>query len=306
MLGDRRSDHSRVMTTTPHAPVVVGVDGSEHQRLTLAWAVSEARLRNRPLTIVHSYDLATFGTSFDVPPYGAVQEAMHARAEEVRDAALAAAQEIAPDLDVRAEIRDGGAAAVLVAASRNAALVVVGRHGGGGLAGLLLGSVADAVARHAACPAVVVGPRSTPDGGRIVAGVDGSPHSAEVLDFAFQEASLRGLGLTAIHAWRWPVASAPGDMLPPVYDVDDTAAEANRLLAEAVAGWGAKYPDVALQTRTVRDRPGPALVKAAEQASLLVVGARGRGGFAGLRLGSASRTALHHANCPVAVVPAAT
>lgn len=292
------------MTAATGAPVVAGVDGSAHQQRVIGWAVSEARLRNRPLVLVHAYDWARLGESFAAAPYGAVQEAYHKAATGVRDAALAAARDAAPDLDVTARVVDGGAAGVLVAASRSAALVVVGHRGRGGFAELLTGSVATQLAAHAAGPVVVVRPPAGegPQAGRVVLGVDGSPGSAAAIDLAFEEAALRGLGVTAVHAWTGPVSTGPGDMLPLVYDVDEVSAEETRVLAEALAGRRERYPEVDVRRLVVRGRPAHVLPTLAAGAALLVVGARGGGGFAGLRLGSVSRAVLHHAPCPLAVV----
>lgn len=292
------------MTRATSAPIVVGVDGSEYQPAVLDWAVTEARLRHRPLTLVHAFEWAALGTSIEAAPYGAVQELIHDNAHRIRDEAAAAVRATAPDVQVTASVVDGSPASVLVQASQTAALVVVGHRGRGGFAGLLVGSVAAKVAAHAVSPVVVVRPSSGagPHAGRMVVGVDGSPHSAALLGFAFEEASLRGLGLTALHAWRWPVSTGPGDMVPLVYDADEIRAEEIRLLTETMAGWQEKYPDVDVRRVVVRDRPAHALLDAAQGAALLVVGARGRGGFTGLLLGAVGLAALHHGPCPVAIV----
>ncbi len=91
-------------------------------------------------------------------------------------------------------------------------------------------------------------------------------------------------------------------MLPLVYDVGEVENEETRVLSEAVAGWCDRYPEVKVRKTVVRGRASRALVEESARAQLLVVGARGRGGFTGLMLGSVSQAALHHAKCPVAVV----
>jgi len=292
------------MTAITGAPVVAGIDGSEHQRAVLAWAVAEARLRHRPLSLVHGFEWATLGASFEAAPYGAVQEIIHDDAQRVRDEALDTVRAMAPDVRVSAAVHDGSPAGLLVRASETAALLVVGHRGRGGFPGLLIGSVAAKVAAHAACPVLVVRPvtGAGPHSGRVVVGVDGSPHSAALLGFAFEEASLRGVGLTAVHAWRWPVSTGPDDPLPLIYDVDDVRAEEIRLLTETMAGWQEKYPDVDVRRIVVQGRAAPTLIDTAQGAALLVVGARGRGGFTGLLLGTVGLAALHHAPCPVAIV----
>jgi nucleotide-binding universal stress UspA family protein len=253
---------------------------------------------------VHGFEWAALGTSFDAVPYGAVQEVIQDNARQVRDDALAIVRAMAPDVRVTASVLDGSPAALLVRASETATVVVVGHRGRGGFPGLLVGSVAAKVAAHAACPVLVVRPVSGagPNAGRVVVGVDGSPHSAGVLEFAFEEASMRGVGLTAVHAWRWPAPTGADYLLPLIYDAEDLRAEEVRLLTETMAGWQEKYPDVDVRRIVVQGRPGPALLDAARDAALLVVGARGRGGFTGLLLGTVGLAALHHAPCPVAIV----
>jgi nucleotide-binding universal stress UspA family protein len=95
-------------------------------------------------------------------------------------------------------------------------------------------------------------------------------------------------------------------MLPLVHDTAEVQADEARLLAEVIAGWHAKYPDVVVRREVTHAGPRKALIEATHQAQLVVVGTRGRGGFAGLLLGSVSQAVLHHAACPVAVVPHAS
>lgn len=129
---------------------------------------------------------------------------------------------------------------------------------------------------------------STVTGAPVVVGVDGSKS-----------------GLVAVHAWTHPVSTGPGDMLPLVYDVNGVEAEEQRVLAESVAGWCDRYPEVPVAHRLVRGPTRTTLIdESARGAPLLVVGARGRDGFAGLLLGSVSQAVLHHAGCPVAVIRA--
>ena len=134
-------------------------------------------------------------------------------------------------------------------------------------------------------------------------GVDGSPANDPAVGFAFDAASRRGCPLTAVHTWTHPVSTGPGDMLPLVYDTAEVEEEEARVLEEALAGRRDKYPDVQVRRRLVRAHTRPTLIEATSRAQLAVVGTRGRGGFTGLVLGSVSQALLHHADCPVAVVP---
>ncbi len=200
-----------------------------------------------------------------------------------------------------AEVVDGSASSVLLAEARDAALVVLGNRGLGGFAGLLLGSVAVQVSAHADGPVLVVRGESRADG-PVVVGVDGSELSQEAVRFAFEEAAWRGTELVAVHAWLYPTPVGPGDILPLVYDLDAFRDEEERVLAEAVAGWSERYPEVPVRRRLVRGSPGRALVEESRTAQLVVVGARGRGALGGLLLGSVSHAVLHHAHCPLAIV----
>jgi nucleotide-binding universal stress UspA family protein len=135
-------------------------------------------------------------------------------------------------------------------------------------------------------------------------GVDGSSASQAALRYAAGQAAARGTMLRAVHAWRWPVSTGPGDQVPLVYDPEVLAGEDERVLAEAPAGLTGEFPDLPVERRLIRERAAPALLAASSDAALTVVGSRGRGGFTGLLLGSVSHQVLHHAAGPVAVVHA--
>jgi nucleotide-binding universal stress UspA family protein len=284
------------------APVVVGVDGSEGAQAALDYAAWEASRRLRPLRLVHGfvpsrmYGPAIAGAE-DVPPNA---EAM------VRDSAAAVCQRY-PDVDVTSTVIAGSPAGVLTEESRGAALVVVGSRGLGRFAELLAGSVSTQVATYARSPVTVVrspGWVPSPDGNAVdvVVGVDGSSGGGPALGFAFEEALARGGDLIAVYAWQ----ELPGDNLDAgthESNLDEARAEADRLLAEALAGWQSKYPEVSMRRHAVHSyHPVPTLIEEAHQASLIVVGSRGRGGFAGLLLGSVGDGLLRHARQPVAIV----
>jgi nucleotide-binding universal stress UspA family protein len=198
----------------------------------------------------------------------------------------------------------GFAVPVLQAESTRAELVVLGDRGLGGFTGLLIGSVATGLSAHASCPVVVVrGPE--PDGAvprqePVVVGIDGSPLSEAAVAFAFEAAARRRVPLVAVHAWRDLLVDPT---LAPLVDWDAAEVDEREVLAERLAGWGGTYSDVAVRRLVVRDRPARALVDESRRAQLVVVGSRGRGGFTGLLLGSVSQALVHHAHCPVAVVP---
>jgi nucleotide-binding universal stress UspA family protein len=281
--------------------VVVGVDGSAGSLAAVAVAANETALRHRPLRVVHAFIWPYFDIPLGPPPAGLPEGGLRHAAERLLAEAVDCARAAAPEVTVTGELVTGGAAAVLERESHAAALVVIGDRGLGGFTGLLVGSVAVQLAAHAACPILVV--RGDPARhGEILLGVDGSPVNQPAVGYAFEEAALRGVALTALHAWTHPVANEPGDMLELVYDLTEVETDETRLLAEALAGWREKYPEVVVHRRVVRQRTRAALINASSRAQLVVVGARGRGGFAGLLLGSVSQAILHHADCPVAII----
>jgi nucleotide-binding universal stress UspA family protein len=135
-----------------------------------------------------------------------------------------------------------------------------------------------------------------------VVGVDGTTHSEAAIAFAFAEASLRDGHLVAVHTWADSVMDTALLGHPDAPDFTPAQQRAYELLAERLAGWQEKYPDVHVTREVVRDHPSRALLRYAEGAALVVVGTRGRGGFRSLALGSTGQRLLHHAPCPVAVV----
>jgi nucleotide-binding universal stress UspA family protein len=294
------------MSTPEHsplaAPVVVGVDGSDSSLAAVDLAAREATLRQRPLSIVHAFIWPYLHVPLGPSPYGPPEGGLRHQAERILADAYARARAVAPQLPIHGELITGEAAAVLRGCSRTAELVVIGDRGLGGFTGLLLGSVAVQLAAHATSPIIVARGSADPDA-PVLLGVDGSPANDPAVGFALEEATLRGVPLTALHTWTHPVSTGPGDMLPLVYDVADVEAEETRVLAEALAGWHDKYPDVVVHRELTHAGARKALIDATHRAQLVVVGTRGRGGFTGLLLGSVSQAVLHHAACPVAVVP---
>ncbi|TQM36922.1 universal stress protein [Pseudonocardia cypriaca] len=284
-------------------PVVVGVDGSPSALDAARWAAREAVRRGVTLELISAFGWVETRHLHDHGLGVHLRETMLARTREEVSAAAEAAAAVAPGIEISQRVVDGFPVPLLVAESRRAGLVVLGDRGLGGFTGLLVGSVAVGMAARAACPIVVVRGERSSDAGPVVVGVDGSPISEAALAFAFEAAATRQVPLVAVHAWHDTVFEAS---VAPLLDWDAIEADERRILAERLAGWGGKYPDVEVQRALVRDRPAHALIEQATAiaAQLVVVGSHGRGSAAGLVLGSTSHTVLHHAPCPVAVVRA--
>jgi nucleotide-binding universal stress UspA family protein len=281
--------------------VVVGIDGSQSALEAARWAADEAARRNARLRLVYA-----FGWTTEVlvghPGLGEHRrEIMLHHARRDLTAAETAVAAHAPGVDVERELVVGYPVAVLVTESRRADLVVVGDRGLSRIGGLLLGSVAQALASHGACPVVVVrgAGQAASASAPVVVGIDGSPVSEAALAFAYDEAALRDAPLVAVHTWMDLVADPA---IAPLLDWEAIEVDERVVLGERLAGWAEKYPDVPVRRVVTRDRPAHALLKEAVGAQLVVVGSRGRGGFAGLLLGSVGHALLHRSPCPVAVV----
>lgn len=289
------------MDSTTRRAVVVGVDGSESALAAVRWGAAEAVRRVTSLRLVaavawQGYQPRGLALLGEERGWQVLTES----AEHRLDAARAAARAVDPTLVIATDVRGGDPVEVLRDEATAAALVVLGTRGRGGFTGLLLGSVSIAVAAHASAPVVVVrGDASPSDTAPVVVGVDGGPEGEAALDFAFDEAVRRRVGLVAVHAWGEPLVDP---YVAEYVDWDDIEASERTVLDDALAAWTAKYPDVAVDRVVVRDTPAAALVLRSAEAALVVVGSRGRGAVRGLLLGSVGQAVLHHASVPVAVV----
>jgi len=293
-------------------PIVVGYDGSIPSAAALRWAMDEARLRKTGLLLVYAVGSPTqFVSGFvssTMPDPALLEEA----AAQVLAAGVDETHRLSPDVEVWALQVQGSSAAVLLGESARADLVVVGSRGLGGFRELLVGSTGVQLVSHAHCPVVVVRPPTKQDGssprtgpGKIVVGVDDSAGSSSALDFAFEEAELRGLVVRAVHAWEpsFDPAAEGGQPMPSYVLVDEQVGTDTRRLAEHLESWTSKYHAVTVEMiAIVGDDPVSALVAESAGADLVVVGSRGRGGFGSLLLGSVSHGVLHHARSPVVVV----
>ena len=273
----------------PAGTVVVGVDGSASSRTALCWAADQAITERRPLTLVCAVSSLDDGDGQSVLARARLEVSSQSAELEVHE------------LLIVADPREA-----LLQLSRQAALVVVGSHGRGPVRSLLLGSVGVAVSRHASCPVVVVRP-GHPGLVRhgVLVGIDGSETSLGVLEFAFRQASFRGLPLTVIHTFVDSIVNdaTSGVAVPFPADVRLSDLEEERLLlAESMSGMQEKYPDVRVRTELARGLPGDRLLQEARM-NLVVVGHYGGGGAAHVLRSSVATTVVEHATCPVAVVP---
>lgn len=299
MRGTSRGDS----TKSPSAPVVVGVDGSASALAAVGWAAAECARHHVPLRLVHGFMLPTSDYPEILIASAEVRHAIEQLAEGWLAEAAATARATTPDVEITTEILCCGAAALLIDESKKARLVVVGSRGLGNVTGLLVGSTAMALAAHAHSPLVVVRGTETPHG-PVVVGVDGSPTSEAALAFAFDAASTRGVVLVAVMTSQDFTVDSAYNVSRIAINWAQVEEDERRLLAQRLAGWQEKYPDVDVHRIVLRDRPARALLRYGAEAQLLVVGSHGHGGFTGMLIGSTSQALAHHAPCPLAIVRA--
>ncbi|MEV5845340.1 universal stress protein [Streptomyces sp. NPDC051985] len=290
-------------------PVLAGVDGSEYSLAAAEWAAREAVLREVPLRLLHAAPPLPGGA---VP--ASAGETLRRVGEQIVRQMAADLGARHPELRVRGEQSAEAPAEALLSAARDAGLLVVGARGSGGFDGLAVGSVALRVAAAANCPVVVVprrrpggfgnGPRPAGAASQVVAGFDAHRPVYEVADFAFGAARTRGAVLRVVQAWVLPAeAVSPRTLF--VTEEDRATWEDQEVLrlADALRTRQGRFPEVTVRADVVLLHPAEALLNTSREAGLLVMGRRAeqRGGEG--RLGPVTHAVLHHARCPVTVVP---
>lgn len=290
-------------------PVLAGIDGSERSSAAADWAAREAASRGVPLRLVHASPPLP-GTA--VP--GPAVDRLHHMGARMLQRVVTDLRDRYPDVEVRGEQTDEAPAAALLDAARDAGLLVVGTRGTGGFDGLAVGSVAlRVVAAAATCPVVLVPQRPGAFGegmpaargaAQVVVGFDGHHPVGEVADFAFSVAEARGARLRVVQAWAFPAEAVSPTTLV-VTEGDRATWEDQEVLqlSDALRAWQEKYPRVTVRTDVVLLHPAEALLNTSRDAALLVVGRRTDPRAAEGRLGPVTHAVLHHARCPVAVVP---
>ena len=290
---------------TTAMPIVVGVDGSPSALHAAAWAANTAAQRHQPLRLVYASSSTAFGYGAWLAPPQHYFDELQASSEKLLGDVEAAIRRDHPDLEIAVDLESSSPIPTLIAQTDEARLLVLGSRGTGGFGGILAGSTAVALVAHGRCPVAVIrgaGPDAVPPAeGPVVVGVDGSAMSDAAIATAFDEASWRAADLVAVHSWIENVADA--DLLRPG-DAEWVRVEQNEaeVLAERMAGWQEKYPDVEVRRVLAQGRPAERLLLHAAHAQLIVVGSRGRGGIQGMLLGSTSQALIYHATCPLLVV----
>ncbi|MGC0362669.1 nucleotide-binding universal stress UspA family protein [Rhodococcus sp. 27YEA15] len=292
------------MSTRENNNVVVGVEGSDAASTALREAARIAGQRGLRLDILHALDFAPYGFGGPYIDVGGVYEGVEDAGKAIIDEARRFALGIDPNLDIHTEISIGSATQWLIDSSEHARLVVVGASASGKAATAVLGNTAVGVASHGRCPVVVVRERdgAVPTDGPVVVGVDGSELSAAAVGVAFEEASLRGAELVAVHVWSDLGSAVFEDVRTAALVPQSLEDSEHAVLGESLAGWSEQYPDVTVTREVYLDNPRGRLLEWSAKAQLVVVGTRGRGGFRGMLLGSTSNSLIAAAACPVMVV----
>lgn len=285
-----------------HSDILVGVDGSPAAKYAVDWAARDAAMRDVRLTLVHTVE--PIGPTLPpIPAPAAFARWQVEHGQKILDDAVEIARRSTPDggpAKIESELLFSPVVRTLVDLSKEAQMVVVGSRGRGPFTRSLLGSVSSSLIRHAHCPVAVIHDEDPlmphPAEAPVLVGIDGSSVSELATAIAFQEASWRGVELVALHVWSDVEVN---DF--PAIDWPAMKPAAEEILAERLAGWQERYPDVTVRRMVECDHPTYHLITQSESAQLVVVGSHGRGGFAGMLLGSVSVALAHSARMPVIV-----
>ncbi len=285
-----------------HRGILVGVDRSTSSIAAVNWAARDAAMRNIPLTLMHVIApvVPAVAPWPEIPIPQDYFDRQDDRARRILDDARRAVADSTADHGppfVHSVVVHGPTVSTLVNESTIADMMVVGCRGEDALSPVSFGSVSSGLVNYAHCPVAVVHDEAPPpEQAPVLVGIDGSPASGLATEIAFDEAFRRGVDLVALHAW----SDVNMSELPGV-DFATMDLQAQDALADWLARWQERYPEVTVRRVVVCDQPARQLVEHSESAQLVVVGSNGRGGFAGMLLGSVS-TAVTHAARTVVIV----
>jgi nucleotide-binding universal stress UspA family protein len=264
------------VTAAPVRPVVAGVDDSTGGRAVARFAAAEAVLHRRPLRLLAAEPGPAAG--------------------EIRAAH--------PKLEIECEPVSGDVTEILLEQSRAAHLLVLAAHRDHTTSPQPADPIGARVAAHAGCPVIIDPPEQAGLAGPVLLGADDEAEGHAVIEYAYAEAWVRNAALRVVHVWAELPGAALSTVNPFAYDASAAAEDADRLMAEALAGWAWDYPDVVVRRQPVHDpNVADALLGLSAEAALMVVSARHHAGFSGLALGSVTGALIGRTHCPLAIVP---
>lgn len=277
--------------------IVVGVNSSAESRDAARWAADEAALRGLPLCLLYAWEWLLPTPGPDADP------ALSARSPaRLLDAAAAEAASRHPALDIGTRQIERRPTEALLSVQEEAEALVLGSRALGRLHGFVSGSVGLGVTAHATRPVVHVRPAPPPPRGDVVVGIDLDEDNDELLSFAVDAAERRGTRLRAVHVWR-VLPAGPGSGPPAAGGGADGTGDHLAAVIRLLRPWRDKHPDLMIEEEAVRGHPASELVSSAEGTALLVISRRAHDHALAPRIGHVTHAVLHHAPCPVAVVP---
>ncbi|WP_405533303.1 universal stress protein [Streptomyces avidinii] len=277
--------------------VVVGVDGSEPARRAALWAAAEADRRGSPLHIVYAAD--TEGRDLYIS--ADTIERGRGAGSDLLDETAAAVARLHPGLHVTTEFSLSAPATSLHRSAARRGTIVVGNRGLGGFNSLLLGSVGLKVAAGAKTPVVVVRGTGDVTTGVVLAAVR-DEHDLDSVRHAAREARIRKSELRLLHIWN--ILESVGSVVTMLDDVEEIAGEQVRHLTAVTDRIRDEFPDLTVEADAEKSvSVSGALVEASHHADLLVMGGRRSHDAMGPTLGWHTHSLLHHAHCPVLLIP---
>lgn len=283
-----------------HKPIVVAVDGSERNRSAISWAAHEAATVGGELVLVTAVEEHVFAA----PRLPLRAQDQHA--QEMLAGVQHELRHVAPEASVRAEVVAGPAVDVLLDRSQDARMLVVGKRGLGSFARVIVGSTSIAVAGRAKVPVTIV-----PDSWKqedhakapVVVGIDPYKAHHRPIHLAFSRAKRLGVPLVAVHGWENPTVYS-WDAQAVTAVAAEWEEEANREFDAVLDRWRQHFPAVEVRAVKRHGHPAMAVLEAADDAQVVVLGRHTDTRHGGFTFGSVTRAVLHYSECPVLVVPA--
>lgn len=272
---------------------VVGVDGSDHSKDALQWAVDDASSRGGSVTAVLTWQMPYDGSG--IVPTADLIDGFAGHQQSLLDEVVdrVDTKDLGEQIE-RVVVASGNPGHVLVEHAAEADLLVVGTRGQGGFLGLLLGSVAEYCLHNASCPLALVPTAPLPSSNETVVGVDGSPLSIEALRWAIERADASGGPVTALYSWNW-LDQPEGSTFDTNFGDADALAHLQKVIADA----GLTGHSVRLET--INDLPSRALIERSRNSGLVVVGSRRQSLARMVLAGSVARQLAHHAAVPAVI-----